>query len=214
MNESNGVGRKRADPAKRWLAAVIALVFAAASGIAVAAETAKGKGKSAKGEPRKIEKLACKKGTEDNHARIAIELVNDKVREFAYYSIWKPRTCSLHAQQGDAYSKWQHFKTVTTVTLTEEMGAVLIDHDPGKYHFIFRDIDRMRYCGASGKINGSLTLVRGKSECVLDGVMDDDPSKPTEPARSIDAAEIKQAPPAAQQPGGAAKTPEGSKTPE
>jgi hypothetical protein len=31
----------------------------------------------------------------------------------------------------------------------------------------------MAYCGMDiGKINGSLTVIRGKRECVLDGLMD------------------------------------------
>ena len=40
---------------------------------------------------------------------------------------------------------------------------MLVRFDP------FRDIDRMRYCGMDGKINGSLTVVRGrKTTCTVD----------------------------------------------
>ena len=162
----------------------------------IAATSAEKRGKSSRAAPKKIEKLSCKRGTEDNHARIAVQLADGKVQEFAYYSIWKPRTCSLHSYRGDAYSRWREFNTVTTVTLAEENGAVLVEHSPDKYHFIFRDIDRMRYCGAEGKINGTLTVLRGKSECVVAGVLDDDPSKPIEPARAIDTAESKPVEPA------------------
>jgi hypothetical protein len=120
-----------------------------------------------------------------------VRLGDGKVEEFAYYSIWKPRTCSLHVQRGDAYSSWKEFKTVTTVTLNEDTGAVLIDHAPEKYKFIFRDVDRMRYCGAEGKVSGSLTVWRGRAQCELDGVMDDDPTKPIEPSRVSDPAELR-----------------------
>jgi hypothetical protein len=163
------------------------------------------KGKAAKAAPKKVEKLVCKLGTEWNHARIAVQLVNGKVNEFAYYSIWKPRTCSLHVQRGDSYSKWEEFKTVTTVTLAEETGAVLINHEPDKYKFLFRDVDRMRYCGTEGKVSGSLTIWRGKEACELEGVMDDDPSKPLEPARAIDTVETKEPPAAAKPPAAAEK---------
>ena len=44
-------------------------------------------------------------------------------------------------------------------------------------HFIFRDVERERYCGAEGRINGTLTVWRGKSQCELNGVMDDDPNE-------------------------------------
>jgi hypothetical protein len=174
----------------RWITAALAIGLAAAPAFASAADAkGKGKGKPAKAGPVKVEKLACKTGTEDLHARIAVELANGKVREFAYYSIWKPRTCSVHVTRGDAYSKWDEAsKAVTTVTLAEEKGAVLIDHAPGKYKFIFREVDRMRYCGAEGKVTGTLTIYRGKAACELDAVLDDDPSKsravpePTPPA--------------------------------
>src|SRR5262249_10181437 len=48
---------------------------------------------------------------------------------------------------------------VTVVTLTDETGAFLIDYEKDKYHFIFRDVDRMRYCGMAGKINRRLAGV-------------------------------------------------------
>src|SRR5262245_48835993 len=86
----------------RAVAAAAAIAVALAPGGA-AAQSKKGEAKG-KREPVKIEKLACELGTEWNHARIAVQLANGKVNEFAYYSIWKPRTCSLHVTRGDAYS--------------------------------------------------------------------------------------------------------------
>jgi len=120
----------------------------------------------------KIEKIACKLGTEDQHARIAVELHDSKVFRFAYYSKWKPRTCSMEVERDDAFSKWEDTGNRTLVTLIEDKGAFLIDNGAGRYHFIFREIDRMRYCGMEGKVSGSLTIIRGKPQCILDGVMD------------------------------------------
>lgn len=132
----------------------------------------KGHRKSARQAKPKVEKLACRLGTEDQHARIAVELHNGRVNNFAYYSKWKPRTCSMEVGRGDAYSKWEDTGNVTVVTLVEDKGAFLIDHERSHYKFIFRDIDRMRYCGMEGKVSGSLTVYRGRPQCVLDGVMD------------------------------------------
>jgi len=128
--------------------------------------------KPAKPRPPKVETLACRLGTEDQHARIAVVLHDDKVNRFAYYSKWKPRTCSMEVERNDAYSKWVDSGNVTVVTLIEDKGAFLIDNGRGRYHFIFRDIDRMRYCGMEGKVSGSLTIFRGNPQCVLEGVMD------------------------------------------
>lgn len=120
----------------------------------------------------KVETLACRLGTEDEHARIAVELFDGRVNRFAYYSKWKPRTCSMEVARGDAYSKWEDTGDVTVVTLIEDKGAFLIDHERNRYHFIFREIDRERYCGMEGKVSGSLTIFRGKPQCLLEGVME------------------------------------------
>jgi hypothetical protein len=136
-------------------------------------ETAGTEKKNGKVQAKKIEKLACALGTHDSHARIAVELVNGRVNRFAYYSIWKPRTCSMEVERGDVYSRWEDTGSVTVVTLAEETGAFLIGHEAGtRFHFIFREIDRMRYCGMEGKVSGSLTIARGEPRCVLDGVME------------------------------------------
>ena len=42
-----------------------------------------------------VERIDCMKGTDDLHARIAIEARGGQVMNFAYYSKWKPRTCAL-----------------------------------------------------------------------------------------------------------------------
>ena len=118
--------------------------------------------------PGRSETLACRLGTEDRHARIAVVVVKGKTDSFAYYSKWKPRTCSIYLQRNrDMYSKWADNGNITTVNL--DRGAFLIEHKPGEYHFIFRDIDRERYCGMDGVINGSLIIKRGSEQCQLSG---------------------------------------------
>ena len=118
------------------------------------------------------ETLMCTTGTEDRHARIGVELENGQVAYFAYYSKWKPRTCSLDARRGDPSSRWTDNGTYSTVTLPGQKGRLRIEHKDGAYRFAFHDVDRVRYCGMQGKINGSLTVMRGKSNCIVQGVMD------------------------------------------
>jgi hypothetical protein len=120
----------------------------------------------------KTEILTCRDGTEDRHARIAVVLVGGKTDSFAYYSKWKPRTCSIYLQrQRDPYSKWTDKGAVTNVDL--ERGLFLIEHRKDEYRFVFRDVDRERYCGMDGTINGSLTIRKGTERCELIGVMDE-----------------------------------------
>lgn len=134
-----------------------------------------------KGPPKKkggpmrgrLEKLECKLGTEDRHARIAVELIGGRLKSLAYYSKWAPRTCSVHIVRDDAYSKWEDPGSVTIVTLNEEKGAFLIDYSRTSVKFLFRDIDRERFCGMTGKITGTLTVTRGRAQCELEGVMDE-----------------------------------------
>jgi len=147
-------------------------------GLAVApAETAAAENVPAKPAARKIERLACKLGTEDSHARIAVEVLNGRVNRFAYYSKWKPRTCSMEITRGDAFSKWLDEGSTTAVLLLEEMGSFWIDHGHGRFHFTFSEVDRMRYCGMDGKINGYLTIRRANPQCELDGLMERGPTE-------------------------------------
>jgi hypothetical protein len=118
------------------------------------------------------QKLACQTGTEDRHARIAMELQKTKVKRFAYYSKWKPKTCSIEASRGDAYTKWSDKGDLTTVAMAK--GTAIIEQmKGGNYKVTFKNVDREFYCGLDGEINGSVTVFKGKHECALEGVMEE-----------------------------------------
>lgn len=152
---------------KPWLVTGCAVVLVAATLTAFAAEKKRAK----KPAPKKIEHLTCMLGSEDRQARVAVEIIGGRIQSFAYYSKQKPRTCSVHLQRDEAYSKWQDEGRFTKVTT--ENGDFLMENRPKDVHFLFRDVDRMTYCGMEiGKINGSLTVVRGKKECIVDQLMD------------------------------------------
>jgi hypothetical protein len=119
------------------------------------------------------EVLTCRLGTEDRHARIAVVLVGGKTDSFAYYSKWKPRTCSIYLQRNRDTSKWSDKGNVTTINLDSNKGSFLIEHNKGEYQFVFRHIDRERYCGMDGQINGTLKIKKGSEQCELAGVMEE-----------------------------------------
>ncbi len=118
------------------------------------------------------ENLTCFSGTENRHARIGVELVNGEVTYFAYYSKWRPRTCSLDTGRDDAVNRWIDSGTYSTVVLANQKGELRIERNGSAYRFVFLNVDRARYCGMPGKINGSLVVNRGRSNCVVEGVMD------------------------------------------
>lgn len=157
---------------------LIFVVLATLTGPLSAAERIRGK----------TETLACRLGTEDRHARIAVVLVGGKMTEFAYYSKWKPRTCSVYVQRNrDSFSKWSDNGHMTTVNLAEGKGDFLIEHQKnGVYRLEFHGIDRERYCGMDGKINGHLVIKKSSSECELAGIMEEGTplghANPEEPA--------------------------------
>jgi hypothetical protein len=124
-----------------------------------------------KGPPRgPIEKYDCKIGTEDQHARIAVLAQGGQVQSVAYYSKWKPRTCSVNLQRGDAFSRWKDTGEATAVST--EHGDFLIQVSRTEYQLFFREVDRMHYCGMMGKLNGSMTVTRGaKRQCSVEGIM-------------------------------------------
>jgi hypothetical protein len=165
-------GDSSIDARKLANAACCAIALAVFSVDAMAAEKP-----AAKPAAKKVERLACSLGTEDSHARIAVEVLNGRVHRFAYYSKWKPRTCSMEITRGDAYSRWFDQGATTAILLLEEMGSFFIDHGHGRFHFTFSDVDRVRYCGMGGKINGYLTIRRASTKCELDGLMERDPDE-------------------------------------
>lgn len=134
---------------------------------------------TAQGEPFPVppgarhENLTCFSGTEDRQARIGVELINGQVAYFAFYSKWRPRTCSLDAGRGDSLSRWADGSNYSTVTLADRKGKLRIERmGGGSYQFGFVDVDRVRYCGMPGKINGTLTVTRGKGSCIVKGIME------------------------------------------
>jgi hypothetical protein len=120
----------------------------------------------------KTETLTCREGTEDRHARMAVVLIGGKINSFAYYSKWKPRTCSIYLKRNrDPYSKWADKGSVTNVNLNQ--GFFLLEHKRDEYRIVFRDIDRERYCGMDGAINGTLTIRKGSERCEIAGIMEE-----------------------------------------
>jgi hypothetical protein len=121
-----------------------------------------------------LERIDCLTGTPDWHARIAFEAQDGRVLGFAYYSKWKPRTCSIEVMRNTAGSKWR----------TVADGAVRVDGPQGRFHirtsaesyvFEFEHVQRRKFCGMPGEINGTITIKRGtvgKPQCSAVGIMD------------------------------------------
>lgn len=120
---------------------------------------------------RKNEQLTCFTGVQDRHARIGVQLENEEVTYFAFYSKRKPRTCSIDVSKADHHGRWEKNAKFTKITLIEKSGVMLISHSGDSYRFDFRNVDRMKYCGMDGEINGTLVVTRGKKQCVLKGIM-------------------------------------------
>lgn len=161
---------------KRGIVACCAIAIAMAPAVASA--------QSKQRANNTIERLACKLGTENRHARIGVELLNGKVRQFAYYSKLKPRTCSINIERDGPYSAWEDLGRFTHVTT--DNGRFLIENRKREVHFIFREVDRHFYCGMEpGIITGTLTVIRGKRECKLDGVMRAHETEGLEPGTSV-----------------------------
>ena len=120
-----------------------------------------------------IERIDCLTGTEDRHARIAFEAQGGHVLGFAYYSKWKPRTCSIEFMRDTAGSKWR-MTADGAVRVDTPQGRFLIRTGADAYVFKFEHVQRRRFCGMPGEINGTMTIKRGsaKPQCSATGIMD------------------------------------------
>ena len=119
------------------------------------------------------ERIDCMSGKPDWHARIAFEAQGGQVLNFAYYSRWKPRTCSLEVDRNAAGTKWRMTPDGAVRVHTPE-GRFLIRSSADAYVFEFDRVRRQKYCGMPGEINGTMTVKRGsgKPECSAAGIMD------------------------------------------
>ena len=119
-----------------------------------------------------VERIDCRTGEEDLHARIAFEARGGQLTYFAYYSKWKPRTCSLDFARNAAGTKWRLTPAGDTRVHTPQ-GRFLIRTRADAYVFEFEQVQRQKFCGMSGQINGSMTVKRGGThECTVVGIMD------------------------------------------
>jgi len=141
------------------------------TGAVVAAEKAKSPKAAKAARAPLMEKFSCRTGPNDEQARLIVEVVKSRPMEFAFYSRLGTSVCSIHGRRGDAYTKWEDGEGGrTSVRLL--VGNAQLEYRPGYFLIKFNEVDRMRYCGAHGELNGSVEVSRNKPECGLSGVFD------------------------------------------
>lgn len=119
-----------------------------------------------------LERIDCRHGGEDLHARMAFEARGGHIANFAYYSKWKPRTCAFDFARNSPGTKWRLTPDGATRVHTPE-GRFLIRTRSDSYVFEFEQVQRGRFCGMPGEINGSMTIMRGrKRACSVSGILD------------------------------------------
>lgn len=142
-----------------------------------------------------LERIDCKVGTEDLQARMAVEARGGQIASFAYYSKWRPRTCSFDMQRDDPATKWRLTADGATRVQTPH-GSFLIRVLADAYEFRFVDVERQKFCGMDGYTNGTMTIKRQRAnpECAVAGLLDREGSAqmmadaPSPPAATPDAA--------------------------
>lgn len=121
----------------------------------------------------KLERIDCLSGTEHLHARMALEAKGGQITNFAYYSRWSFRTCSIHLDQRDAKVRWRLTPEGATRVQTPH-GSFLIRTDADAYRFEFRNVERMKFCGMYGRMSGEMVIMRrnGPPRCEARGILD------------------------------------------
>jgi len=120
-----------------------------------------------------VERIDCMSGQENLHARMALEARGGQIQNFAYYSKWKPRTCSLDFTRNAPGTKWRLMPDGATRVHTPQ-GRFVIRTLADAFVFEFQNVERRKFCGMPGDINGTMTIKRssGKPECSVAGIMD------------------------------------------
>jgi hypothetical protein len=117
------------------------------------------------------QKLSCRTGPNDKQVRLIVQAVKGTIREFAFYSRMGTGVCSIHAQRGDAYTKWYDDKRAPGQAAVRLLsGRARIAYKPGHVVLKFFDVERMPYCGMYGELNGTVELTKKNSECKLERI--------------------------------------------
>jgi hypothetical protein len=120
-----------------------------------------------------LERIDCKSGNEDLHARVALEARGGQITSLAYYSRWRFRTCSISLDQRDAKIRWRRTEDGATRVQTPS-GSFLLRADTDNYTIEFRNVLRNKFCGMYGRLNGVMTVRRNADppQCSVAGVLD------------------------------------------
>ena len=120
-----------------------------------------------------IEQIDCLNGEERLHARLALEARGGQVTSFAYYSRWQFLTCSIYLDLLDPKVRWRRTAEGATRVQTPQ-GSFVIHTDPDSYVFEFQNVQRAKFCGMYGAINGTMTILRNTSppRCMVAGILD------------------------------------------
>jgi hypothetical protein len=149
---------------------VIFGVLAVLSTTANAAHPKSIKSATAKKAPPE-QKLSCRTGPNDKQVRLIVQAVKGTIREFAFYNRLGTGVCSIHAQRGDAYTRWYDDKRAPGQAAVKLLsGRARIAYKPGHVVLRFYEVERMPYCGMYGELNGTVELVNKKSECKLERI--------------------------------------------
>ncbi len=121
----------------------------------------------------KVERIDCMVGNEDLQARMAMEARGGHIASFAYYSKWRPYTCSMDLRRDDPAVKWRLTDDGATRVQTPH-GSFLIRVNEEAFVFEFWDVDRQKFCGMDGYTNGTMTIKRdiGRPECSVAGLLE------------------------------------------
>ena len=120
-----------------------------------------------------VEQIDCLNGMEQLHARMALEARGGQVTSFAYYSRWQFYTCSIYLDQRDPKTRWR--RTVDGATRVQTpQGSFVIHADPESYVFEFQNVQRAKFCGMYGSINGTMTILRNTwpPRCTVAGILE------------------------------------------
>jgi hypothetical protein len=120
-----------------------------------------------------LERIDCTSRVGEFHARMALEARGGQIVSFAYYSKWKPRTCALDFERSDPKTKWRLMLDGATRVQTPQ-GIFVIRARDNAYIFEFQEIQRQKFCGMMGHINGTMTILRKTQppSCSVVGVLD------------------------------------------
>lgn len=111
------------------------------------------------------ENLRCSSGKDQFTDTLSLEVENEKVLGFKYFTTAGAYSCDVSAHRGDEDTNWSNQGKITTIKFNE--GSTIIEQKGNTYLVRFVDLSHIYHCGMNGQLAKQVLISRNNNKCII-----------------------------------------------